>query len=218
MKHEWRKKEKNYYIPKTKPEVVNIESFKFIMLKGSGNPNNEGFSKAIGTLYSLAYAIKMMPRKGINPSGYFDYVVYPLEGIWDLDEEGRRKENFDKNNLVYTIMIRQPDFVTNELFQLALDIVKKKNPNNLLDEVKFGVIDEGMCVQMMHIGPFDDEYKTFEIMKQFCEDNNLYIKNKAHREIYISDFRKTSQDKLKTVLRYMVENKLGEDSCEYNRC
>lgn len=207
MKHEWRKREKNYYLPKTKPEIVNIQKLKFIQIKGSGNPNSEAFSERVGTLYSLAYAIKMMPRKGITPNGYFDYTVYPLEGIWDLKEEARHDENFDKNNLVYTIMIRQPDFVTDEVFNEAMSICKKKNNNPLLDEVELVIIDEGMCVQMMHIGSFDNEEKSFEIMKQFCEENNILIKNKAHREIYISDFRRTAEEKLKTVLRYMVEYK-----------
>ena len=207
MKHEWRKKEKNYYIPKTKPEIVNMEKFKFIQIKGSGSPNNEEFSERVGVLYSLAYAIKMMPKKGITPDGYFDYTVYPLEGIWDLDEEGRLKNEFDKNNLVYNIMIRQPDFVTKEVFDLAMEMTKKKKPNKLLDDVVFGEIEEGMCVQMMHIGPYDDEYKSFEVMKEFIKDNNLVIKSLAHREIYISDVRKTAPEKLKTVLRYMVEDK-----------
>ncbi len=207
MKHEWRKKEKNCYIPKAKPEIVNIEKFKFIQIKGSGNPNSEEFSEKVGTLYSLAYAIKMMPKKNITPEGYFDYTVYPLEGIWDLDEEGRSKDEFDKNNLVYNIMIRQPDFVTKEVFDLAMEITKNKKPNKLLDEVVFGEMEEGMCVQMMHIGPFDEEYKSFDIMKKFINDNNLVIKDLAHREIYISDFRKTAPEKLKTVLRYMVEDK-----------
>lgn len=207
MKHEWRKKEKNYYIPKAKPEIVNMEKFKFIQIKGSGNPNSEKFSERVGVLYSLAYAIKMMPKKGITPDGYFDYTVYPLEGIWDLDEEGRLKNEFDKNNLVYNIMIRQPDFVTKEVFDLAMEMTKKKKPNKLLDDVVFGEIEEGMCVQMMHIGPYDDEYKSFEVMKEFIKDNNLVIKSLAHREIYISDVRKTAPEKLKTVLRYMVEDK-----------
>ncbi|MGG7078540.1 GyrI-like domain-containing protein [Clostridium sardiniense] len=204
MKHEWRKKEKQYYIPKTKPEIVDIEEFKFIQIKGEGNPNSEGFSKAVEVLYSLSYTIKMMPRNGINPEGYFDYVVYPLEGIWDLKEEARGKEVLDKDKLVYTIMIRQPEFVTEELFKEAINIVKKKKPNMLLDEVEFVSIEEGKCVQMMHIGSFDDEAKSFEIMEEYCKDNNLEIKSKAHREIYISDFRKTAPDKLKTVLRYRV--------------
>ena len=207
MKHEWRKKEKQYYLPKAKPEIINMEKFKFIQIEGSGNPNSEEFSEKVGALYSIAYAIKMMPKKGINPDGYFDYTVYPLEGIWGLDEEGKKKDVFDKNNLVYNIMIRQPDFVTKEVFDLAVDITKKKKFNKYLDEIEFGSIYEGMCVQMMHIGSFDEEYKTFQLMKEFCYDNNLSIKDKNHREIYISDFRKISPEKLKTVLRYMVEAK-----------
>ncbi|CEO20464.1 GyrI-like domain-containing protein [Paraclostridium sordellii] len=207
MKHEWRKKEKNYYLPKTKPEIVNIQDLKFIQIKGSGNPNSEEFSKKVATLYSLSYAIKMMPKKGIIPKGYFDYTVYPLEGIWDLNNEARDYEIFDKNNLVYTIMIRQPEFVDEEVFKKAIEILKKKNNNTLLDEVEIVHIGEGMCVQMMHIGSFDEEYKSFEVMKKFCKDNNILIKNKAHREIYISDFRRTPKERLKTVLRYRVEYK-----------
>ncbi|RDY26909.1 hypothetical protein CHL78_011270 [Romboutsia weinsteinii] len=204
MKHEWKKKEKQYYMPKAKPEIVNIEKFNFITIKGEGNPNEPAFADRIGVLYSLAYTIKMMPRNGINPEGYYDYVVYPLEGVWDLKEEARNKEVLDKDKLVYTIMIRQPDFVTPELFELALDIVKKKKPNDLLDSLEFTSISEGKCVQMMHIGSFDEEAKTFEVMTKFCEDNNLEIKSKVHREIYISDFRRTKTENLKTVLRYMV--------------
>ncbi|MDU2673554.1 MAG: GyrI-like domain-containing protein [Clostridium sp.] len=204
MKYEWRKKEKEYYLPKSKPEVVDIKEFKFIQLSGEGNPNSEGFSEAIGVLYSLAYAIKMMPRNGIDIDGYYDYVVYPLEGLWDLKEEARGKEVLDKDKLVYTLMIRQPDFVTEEVFNKAMEIVKKKKPHRLLDNVNFESREEGKCVQMMHIGSFDDEAMTFEVMKKFCNDNNLEIKTLVHREIYISDFRKTATDKLKTVLRYRV--------------
>lgn len=205
MKHEWRKKEKNYYIPKTKPELVNVEEFKFIQIKGNGNPNSEAFSDRVGTLYSIAYAIRMMPKKGITPEGYFEYTVYPLEGIWDLTEEGRQKEVLDKDELVYTIMIRQPEFVTEDVFTEGINIAKSKKKNDLIEEVEFKTIHEGLCVQMMHIGSFDEEYKTFEVMEKFCEDNNLRIKSKAHREIYISDVRKTAPEKLKTVLRYRVE-------------
>ena len=207
MKHEWRKKEKYYYLPKTNPEIVNIQELKFIQIKGCGNPKSEEFSQKVGTLYSLSYAIKMMPKKGITPKGYFDYTVYPLEGIWDLTNEARDYEIFDKNNLVYTVMIRQPEFVDETVFKEAIEILKKKNNNPLLDEVEFVSIEEGICVQMMHIGSFDEEYKSFEVMKKFCKDNNILIKNKAHREIYISDFRRIPKERLKTVLRYRVEYK-----------
>lgn len=210
MKHEWRKKEKQYYIPKTKPEIVDVESFKFIQIKGSGNPNNEEFSQKVGTLYSIAYAIKMMPKKGIIPDGYFDYTVYPLEGIWDLKEDARGQDSFAKEDLVYTIMIRQPDFVTEEVFKEAIDIRKKKEANDLLDEVELVNIEDGICVQALHIGPFEEEKKTIELMEKFCEDNDIKIKSKAHREIYLSDFRRTAKEKLKTVLRYRVEKQVNK--------
>ena len=145
-----------------------------------------------------------MPRNGIDIDGYYDYVVYPLEGLWDLKEEARGKEVLDKDKLVYTLMIRQPDFVTEEVFNKAMEIVKKKKPHRLVDNVNFESREEGKCVQMMHIVSFDDEAMTFEVMKKFCNDNNLEIKTLVHREIYISDFRKTATDKLKTVLRYRV--------------
>lgn len=205
MKYEWRKKEKEYYIPKEKPQIVEIPSFKYLTIKGQGNPNSEGFKKHIEVLYSLSYAIRMMPKKGITPTGYFEYTVYPLEGIWDLTENGRKLENLDKDELVYTLMIRQPDFVNEEVVSIALDITKKKKANDLLDKVEFTSLEEGLCVQMLHIGPYDDEPRTFSIMQEFIDNENLKIKTKAHKEIYLSDFRKVDASKLKTVLRYRVE-------------
>lgn len=205
MKHEWRKHEKEFYMPKEKPVLVEIPKFKFFTIKGEGNPNSECFSEAIGVLYSLAYAIRMMPKNGYTPEGYFEYTVYPLEGIWDLTEEGRKQKVFNKDELVYTIMIRQPEFVTEEIVMKAMEIVKKKKPHPLLEKVKFETISDGLSVQMLHIGHYDDEPKTFAIMKEYCKENKLVLKTKVHREIYLSDFRKTKAEKLKTVLRYMVE-------------
>src|SRR5690606_13896193 len=101
--------------------------------------------------------IRMMPKKGITPEGYVEYTVFPLEGIWDLDEEGRKLDYLDKDHLVYKLMIRQPDFVTEKLFQYALETTKKKKPNLPLDDVKFETLEDGLCVQMMHIGSYDDE-------------------------------------------------------------
>ncbi|NKF06796.1 GyrI-like domain-containing protein [Clostridium gasigenes] len=205
MKHEWRRHEKEYYIPKEKPALIDIPEFKFFMIKGKGNPNSEEFSEAIGVLYSLAYAIKMMPKNGYIPEGYFEYTVYPLEGIWDLTEVGKKQKILNKDEFIYKIMIRQPDFVTEELIVKAMEIVKKKKPHKLLDKVTFGTIKDELSVQMLHIGSFDDEPKSFSIMKEYCEENNLIIKTKAHREIYLSDLREIETEKLKTVLRYCVE-------------
>ena len=204
MKYEWRKKEKSLYLPKEKPELIEVPEFKFFMIGGKGNPNSEEFTKKIEVLYSLAYAVRMMPKKGYTPEGYYEYTVYPLEGVWDLSEEGKKTEKLNKDELVYTIMIRQPDFVTPEVVNLAFEKVRKKKNTPLLDEVTFGTMEDSLSVQMMHIGPYDDEPRTFEQMKKFITENNLEIKTLKHREIYLSDSRKIEKTKLKTVLRYRV--------------
>lgn len=205
MKYEWKKQEKGLYLPKNKPEIVAVPKFKFFLLDGKGNPNDEEFSEAIGVLYSLAYAVKMLPKKGVTPEGYFDYTVYPLEGVWDLVEEAQALETLDKNSLIYTIMIRQPDFVTDELAEEVIKSLKMKKPHALLENVKFNSFEEGLCVQMLHIGSYDEEPKTFSMMEDYCMQNNLKRTTKIHREIYISDARRTQPDKLKTVLRFKVE-------------
>ena len=204
MKYEWRKQGKELYLPKNKPEIVTVPSFKFFMIEGKGNPNSEDFSEAVGVLYSLAYAVKMLPKKGIIPEGYFDYTVFPLEGIWDLAEEARTLDTLDKSKLIYTIMIRQPDFVTDDLAKEVIEMVKKKKPHPLLNKVRFNSLEDGRCVQMLHLGSFDDEPKSFSIMEGYCIENNLKRISKIHREIYISDARKTQPDKLKTVLRFKI--------------
>ena len=204
MKYEWRKQEKNMYLPKNNPELIQIPPMKFFMIEGMGNPNDEAFSEVIAVLYSLSYAIRMMIKSGEVPEGYFEYTVFPLEGIWDLDEEGKKKEILDKDNLVYTLMIRQPDFVTKELAESVIEKTKKKKPHELLGKVKFGILEDGLCVQMMHIGSYDAEPASFKLMEKFCMDNELKRKGKNHREIYISDFRKTDPEKLNTVLRFKV--------------
>ena len=205
MKYEWKKQAKQLYLPKNKPAVVTVPDFKFFMIDGKGNPNSEEFSEAIGVLYSLAYAVKMLPKRNIMPEGYFDFTVFPLEGLWDLAEEARTMEILDKNSLIYTIMIRQPDFVTDELAQEVIKSVKLKKPHPLLDKVRFNRLEEGLCVQMLHIGPYDEEPESFSIMEDYCAQNNLRRITKIHREIYLSDFRKTQPEKLKTVLRFKVE-------------
>ncbi|MEG0385409.1 MAG: GyrI-like domain-containing protein [Solibacillus sp.] len=206
MKYEWRKQEKHLYFPKQKPELVTIPEQKFLLIKGKGNPNEQEFAEKIGVLYSLAYAIRMMPKQGYTPDGYFEYTVYPLEGIWDLSEKGRGLDSLNKDELVYTIMIRQPDFVTKEIVERAFEIVEKKKPHPFLNEVTFDVFQDGSSVQMLHIGPYDDEPQSFELMSEFTKNNNLERVSLQHREIYLSDFRKVEPAKLKTVLRYKVRS------------
>ncbi len=209
MKNEWRKDEKQFYLPKNKPERIHIPGFKFFTIKGEGNPNDDFFPEFIGVLYALSYAVKMSPKKGIEPQGYFDYTVYPLEGVWDLGEQAKKsfKGTIDKNELIFKLMIRQPDFVDDKFAKLILDQVKQKKPHQLLEKVVFEEIVEGKAIQMMHLGSYDDEPASFKIMEEFAEKENFVRKSRAHREIYLSDARKVPADKLKTVLRFSVEPK-----------
>ncbi|MCL6457624.1 MAG: GyrI-like domain-containing protein [Gorillibacterium sp.] len=205
MKYEWRKQASSLYLPKTEPELITVPLLSFFMLSGKGNPNSEPFAEAVGVLYSLSYAIKMLPKKGVIPEGYYDYTVFPLEGVWDLAKEARGLDKLDKNSLIYTLMIRQPEFVTAELAQTVIERTGKSKPHPLLDNVTFESKEEGDCVQVLHVGPYDNEPETFLKMEGFCEVNQLQRKSKLHREIYLADARKTSEDKLKTVLRFQVE-------------
>ena len=207
MKHEWKKHEKNLYLPKGNPELITIPEQKFLMIKGKGNPNSEEFSEKITVLYSLSYAIRMMPKGGYTPEGYFEYTVYPLEGIWSLTEEGIKSDTLDKDELLYTIMIRQPDFVTEEVVEKAFEKVRSKKPHPFLMDVTFGSQEDGLSVQMLHIGSYDDEPQSFEKMNEFILSNSLEKTSFDHREIYLSDARKVEPAKLKTVLRYWVKKK-----------
>ncbi|WP_315970071.1 GyrI-like domain-containing protein [Bacillus tuaregi] len=203
-KYEWRKQAKQLYLPTKKPTKMVVPKMNYFTIEGRGNPNSEPFQEHIEVLYTLSYAIRMMPKKGITPEGYFEYTVFPLEGHWDLDEEGRKLADLNKDHLTYKLMIRQPEFVTEELFQYAVESVKQKKTIPLIDMVRFETISEGLCVQALHVGSFDDEPKTFKLMEEYCAQNNLKRAEKTHKEIYLSDPRRTAPDKLKTVLRFKV--------------
>ncbi len=210
MKHEWKKDEKEFYLPKNKPEEINVPAFRFFTLEGEGNPNDDFFTEYIGVLYALSYAIKMGPKNGIMPKGYFDYTVYPLEGIWDINEKAAESFNgtIDKNDLRFRLMIRQPQFVDDTLASMILELTKKKKNHELLDKVKFEVITDGMSVQMLHLGSYDNEPESFRSMEEFASQKKFLRKGKCHREIYLSDARRVPPDKLKTVLRFSVEKQV----------
>jgi len=207
MKHEWKKQEKEFYLPKNKPSVINIPEFRFFVVDGKGNPNDDFFPEYIGILYSLSYAVKMSPKAGVAPDNYYDYSVYPLEGVWDIDEEARKNFDgkLDKDKLVFSLMMRQPDFVTDEFASEIIERTKFKKPHPLLDKVRFVSFEEGLSIQMLHIGSYDMEPKSFREMEDFGDEQQLKRKQKNHREIYLSDARKTLPEKLKTVLRFQVE-------------
>jgi hypothetical protein len=207
MKHDWKKTEKQFYAPKAEPERRSIPAMNFFTIQGEGNPNNPEFGEFISVLYALSYGVKMSPKQGFAPADYYEYSIYPLEGVWDLKEEARAKsmEILDKNALVFNLMIRQPEFVTPEFAKEVINRVSKKKPHSLLGEVKFETITEGDCVQMLHSGSYDEEPASFARMEAYAEVNGWKRVSKIHREIYLSDARKTAPEKLRTILRFKIE-------------
>lgn len=201
MKYEWRKLDKKLYQGPKTPVVIEHPVQSFIMLNGQGNPNKADFSEMVSALYSLAYAIKMEYKKTAHHQEFTDFTVYPLEGSWQQTEA----ETLVKDDLVYTIMIAQPEFITNEIVETALEKVKVKKPNPFYNEIRFERISEGSSVAMLHVGPFDDEPQTFAKMDAFCQENRLKRCTVYHREIYLNNKNRTAPEKLKTILRYSVQ-------------
>jgi len=196
----YKKDFKHLYMPKPLPEIINVPRMPFFMVDGSGDPNGEEFALATEALYTMSYAVRMSYKSADVPAGYYEYTVFPLEGVWDLLDYS--KSPTDKSNFKYTIMIRQPDFVTAELYERFLEQSKRKKANPYLEGVRFGHVEEGLCCQMMHVGSFDDEPESFARMEAFVTEQGYVRSSKIHREIYLSDPRKTESSKLKTVLRF----------------
>lgn len=211
MKHEWKKHEKVLYGAKDSPGLVDIPAQNFIMIKGSGNPNDTDFSNRVSALYSLAYAIKMDYKatalKNIISNEIHDFTVYPLEGIWMKKDDNMQLDTTNeliKDNLEYTIMIRQSDFITTEMVRAALERVKVKKPNPLYEEIFFDMIHDRKCVEILHIGSYDNEPVSFALMDKFVKENGLHRISDWHREIYLNNANRAKTDKLKTILRYRV--------------
>ncbi len=203
-KYEWRKAEKELYLPKNKPMKLIVPEMNYITITGKGDPNEEAFSERVGALYAAAYLFRMLPKKGITTEGYFEYTVYPLEGEWTTSQ--RDDGPLDKRLFEYRIMIRQPQFVTAKLFEELKPRLAEKIPAALLTELRFETIKEGPSVQMLHIGPYDTEPASFQKMEEFCLENDWVRQSKDHKEIYLSDPRKTAPEKMKTVLRFKITN------------
>lgn len=201
-KYDWKKKEKNFYLSSKEPQLITFPAFKFFSLSGQGNPNDEFFADYIQCLFSLSYAAKMRWKKETG----LDYSVYPLEGTWSLKSSNQIDSgSFNKNDLQFTLMIRQPDFISKEYAYEIMKQVKNKKQYPLLDKVTFDIIEEGLCVQMLYIGSYDTEPITFKKMNSFISMHNLSRTNAIHREIYLSDARRVQKDKLKTMLRFQVK-------------
>lgn len=212
-KLDYKKEFKDLYLPKSKPMLIDVPTMKFIMVQGKGNPNSQNgeYQEALQLLYGLSFTIKMSKLGTNKIEGYFEYVVPPLEGFWwNEREEGvdyKHKETFE-----WISMIRQPEFVTEDVYKWACKELKNKKGINT-NKSEFRELKEGLCVQMLHIGSYDDEPKTIEEIEEYIKNNNL--KNdigtkrddniiRRHHEIYLSDPRKTATNNLKTVIRIPV--------------
>lgn len=211
-KIDYKKKYKDLYKPPLKPVLVTVPAITYVTVDGRGDPNtSQEYKDAIELLYGLSYTIKMSKMSGNQPAGYFEYVVPPLEGLWWIDGEYFDGVNIlDKSQFQWKSMIRLPEFVNQKVFQDAKMKLKEKKPYLHIEKLNYEVIEEGLCVQIMHKGSFDLEAESIMKMNQFVEDNHLVndiSKKRMHHEIYLSDFRKTKSENLKTVIRHPVQYK-----------
>ncbi len=208
MPFDFKKEYKEFYMPKGKPEIVTVPKMNYIAVRGKGNPNEEDgeYKKSIELLYGIAYTIKMSKKGDYKIEGYFDYVVPPLEGFW-------WQENVDgidyshKENFQWISVIRLPDFVTKADFEWATEEATRKKKMDF-SKVEFLTLEEGLCVQCMHSGSYDDEPATVAAMDKFIADNgyeNDISDTRRHHEIYLSDARKAAPEKLKTVIRHPIK-------------
>ena len=210
MAFDFKKEYKEFYMPKSKPETVTVPKANYIAVRGKGDPNDEGgaYQQAVGILYAVAYTLKMSYKTDYRIEGFFDYVVPPLEGFWWQDGVGGIDYS-DKSTFNWISVIRLPDFVTQKDFDWATGEAEKKKHLDC-SKAEFLTIDEGLCVQIMHIGPFDDEPATVSMMNAYLLENgyeNDFSGNRLHHEIYLSDARKVAPEKWKTVIRHPIKRK-----------
>lgn len=207
MAFDFKKEYKEFYLPKEKPQIVTVPKANYIAVRGQGNPNEAdgAYQKAVGVLYAIAYTLKMSYKTGYKMEGFYEYVVPPLEGFWW--QEGVDGIDYsDKSTFHWISVIRLPEFVSKADFEWAVKQAEQKKKMDL-SSAEYMTIDEGMCVQIMHIGPFDEEPATVEKMDRYLAENgyeNDLTSERLHHEIYLSDARKVAPEKWKTVIRHPV--------------
>ncbi len=205
MAFDYKKEYKEYYLPPKKPQIITIPSMNFISVRGAGDPNEENgaYKQSIGLLYGIAYTIKMSKMGKHKIEGYFDYVVPPLEGFWW--QEGKQGVDYaHKETFQWISLIRLPEFVTEETFQWAVKEATVKKQADF-SNIEFLTYEEGLCVQCMHIGPYDNEPETVQLMDQYAEEQGYTLdfeSGRYHHEIYLSDVRRCRPENLKTVIRH----------------
>lgn len=208
-KFDFKKEYKDLYMPKTEPSIVTVPEMKFIAVRGSGDPNTSAeYKQAMEILYGLSFTIKMSKMSGSQPDGYFEYVVPPLEGFWSVDDGIFDGLNItDKSKFHWISVIRQPDFVTESVFEQARTEAEKKKKTDM-SKAEFITVSEGLCVQSMHIGSYDSEPSTILKMREYAEKNGYsedLSDTRLHHEIYLSDPRRCDPERLKTVIRHPIK-------------
>ena len=208
MAFDFKKEYKEFYMPKNKPEIVTVPKANYIAVRGKGDPNKEGgeYQQAISVLYAVAYTLKMSYKTDYKIEGFFEYVVPPLEGFWRQDDmDGIDYTN--KSSFNWISVIRLPDFITQKDFEWAVETATKKKKLDC-SSAEFMTIDEGLCIQIMHFGSFDDEPATVALMDEYL-DKNGYVNDitdtRLHHEIYLSDARRVAPEKWKTVIRHPIK-------------
>jgi hypothetical protein len=203
MPYDFKKEQKDLYMPKTAPSIIDVTTMNYIAVDGKGDPNGDEFGVATELLFALSYSIRMANK------AVFEYVVPPLQGLWWVGGDSR-----DKSAYRWTIMIRQPDFVTADIFETAKATAAKKKPHLNVSEAMFESFSEGLCAQILHIGSYDNEPATINALEKFViesgyvfdvDDDFVTCLSRRHHEIYLSDPRKVAAEKLKTVIRYPIK-------------
>ena len=208
MAFDYKKEYKEFYMPKNRPSIVNIPKMNYLAIRGKGDPNEEegDYKNTIGLLYGVAYTIKMSYKNNYKIEGFFQYVVPPLEGFWWQD--GIKGMDYErKEELNFISLIRLPDFVSEKDFKWAIEEATNKKQQDY-SRVEFFTYDEGLCVQCMHLGAYDDEPATVDLMHQYMRENGYELDitdQRYHHEIYLSDPRKCDVNKLKTVIRHPIK-------------
>lgn len=208
MAFDFKKEYKDYYITKKTPQIINLSDINYIAVRGKGNPNEENgaYKRAISVLYAVAYTLKMSYKTNYKIQGFFEYVVPPLEGFWWQDNKDYIDYS-DKSLFNWISVIRLPEFITKKDFDWAVYTASKKK-NIDCSSAEFLTINEGLCVQILHVGCFDDEHKTTQIMNKFITENgykNDINTKRLHHEIYMSDPRKVASEKLRTIIRQPIK-------------
>lgn len=208
MAFDFKKEYKEFYMPKNKPEIVTVPKANYIAVRGMGDPNDENgaYKRSIGVLYAVAYTLKMSYKTDHRIDGFFEYVVPPLEGFWRQDNSIGINYS-DKASFQWISVIRLPDFVSKDDFAWAVETATAKKKMDC-SSAEFLTVDEGLCVQIMHLGSFDDEPATIAIMDEYIRENgytNDFSDKRQHHEIYLSDARRVAPEKWKTVIRHPIK-------------